>query len=146
MPTIAVISMLAVAAGIGGYFPQIVAMFQARSAAGQSAFGWCLGVLGNGLLAYVNAVHTHSEVLAAGNALGFALCLLALAQVMLYRSRNRPAAEVAAIPAVTVTVLLDSPQEALAELHTTELEALSMVVLDAQEARRRFSEPVAAAA
>ena len=145
MNTIAVISFVAVLAGIGGIFPQIVAMFQARSSAGQSAIGWCLGVLGNGLLGYVNLVAAQSAVLAVGNALGLSLCLMALALVVRYRSRaaHDRSTDTAS---VTVTAVLTSPQEALAELHTTELDALRVVVTDAQEARRRDRAPIRAAA
>ncbi len=146
MNTIALVSFVAVLAGIGGIFPQIVAMFQARSSAGQSAVGWCLGVLGNGLLGYVNLVEAHSGVLAAGNAIGLSLCVAALALVIRFRARAARPAAVATPPAIAVNALLDAPHEALAELHTTELDALRVVVLDAHEARRRFHEPVPAPA
>jgi hypothetical protein len=145
MSIVAVISSFAVLAGIGGIFPQIVTMFQARSSAGQSAIGWCLGVLANGLLGYVNLVEAQSAVLAGGNAIGLALCVVALAQVVLYRSPNRGDVP-ATSAAVTVSDLLEAPHEALAELHTTELDAIRIVVSDAQEARRRHREPLQAAA
>lgn len=81
-------------------------------------------------------------MLAAGNAIGLALCLLALGLVMRFRSQSaRDDAPASPVP-VTVTELLDAPQAALAELHTTELDALRIVVLDAQQARRRDRAPV----
>ena len=119
MTLVAVISSLAVLAGIGGIFPQIVAMFQARSSAGQSALGWCLGVLANGLLGYVNLVEAQSAVLAAGNAVGLTLCVMAVALVVRYRSRVAASQGAVAPAPVIVSDLLEAPHAALAELHTT---------------------------
>lgn len=145
MTLIAAISSIAVLAGIGGLFPQVVAIFQARSATGQSSLGWCLGVLANGLLGYVNLVEAHSAVLAAGNAIGLTLCVMGLSLILRYRARHPQADEVVPASPLTVTDLLDAPQAALAELHTTELDALRIVVSEAHEARKR-REPVRAAA
>ena len=83
----------------------------------------------------------HSAVLAAGNAIGLSLCAGALALVVRYRSRAAHQEPVATPPALAVNALLDAP-EALDELHTTELDALRMVVVDAHAARKRHGDPV----
>ncbi len=137
MNTISLISGIAVVVSIGGVFPQIVAMFQARSSAGQSALGWCLGVLVNGLLGYVNIVGSQSAVLAAGNAVG--LILSAMALVLVYRYRVDAAAErFARFDAGTaVSTLLDSTRAPLIDLRTEELEALHGAVSHARASRER---------
>ena len=145
MNTIAVFSFAAVFVGIGGIFPQIVAMAKARSSAGQSALAWCLGVVLNALLGYVNVVGSHSALLALGNAVCLLLCLTAFVQVLLYRSPPAPTDAPTTHPAVAVSTLLDAPGATLAEVHTTELEALQDIVVSARDARR-YRETVAAAA
>ncbi len=135
MNTISLISGIAVVVSIGGVFPQIVAMFQARSSAGQSALGWCLGVLVNGLLGYVNVVGSQSAVLAAGNAVGLILSAMALALV--YRYRVDAAAERFARfdAGAAVSTLIDSTRAPLIDLETDQLEALQGAVSHARASR-----------
>jgi hypothetical protein len=136
MNTVSLISAIAVVVSIGGICPQIVAMFQARSSAGQSAIGWCLGVLVNGLLGYVNLIGVQSMVLAAGNAVGFLLSATALALVLRYRDAT-PTRFGALDPTAAVSTLLDPSRSPLIELRTEELEALHGAVIDARETRER---------
>ncbi len=137
MNTVSLISAIAVVVSIGGIFPQIVAMFQARSSAGQSAVGWCLGVLVNGLLGYVNLVGVQSAVLAGGNAVGFLLSATALALVIRYRGDAAPTRFGALDPTAAVSTLLDPSRSPLIELRTEELEALHGAVIDARATRER---------
>ena len=139
MNTVSLISAIAVVVSIGGIFPQIVAMFQARSSAGQSAVGWCLGVLVNGLLGYVNLVGVQSEVLAAGNAVGFLLSATALGLVLRYRDAA-PTRFGALDPTAAVSTLLDPARAPLVELQTEELEALQGAVAHARATRQRGAE------
>lgn len=137
MNTISLISAFAVVVSIGGIFPQIVTMFQARTSAGQSALGWCLGVMVNGLLGYVNLVGSQSAVLAAGNAVGLLLSATALALVLRYRA-DAPVAEPAGVdPGTAVSALLDDSRASLVDLETSELEALHGAVIHARETRSR---------
>ena len=135
MSSVSLISAIAVVVSIGGVFPQIVAMFQARSSAGQSALGWCLGVLVNGLLGYVNIVGSQSAVLAAGNAVGLLLSAAALALVFRYRADTPLDSGTALDPGTAVSTLLDGAP--LVELPTEELEALHGAVTEARAARER---------
>ncbi len=137
MNTVSLISAIAVVVSIGGIFPQIVAMFQARSSAGQSALGWCLGVLVNGLLGYVNLVGTQSAVLAAGNAVGLLLSATALALVVRYRATASFGQVVGVDAATAVSTLLDRSRAPLVELETGELEALHGAVSHARATRER---------
>lgn len=137
MNTVSLISAIAVVVSIGGILPQIVAMLRARSSAGQSALGWCLGVLVNGLLGYVNLLGSHSTVLAAGNAVGFLLSATALALVVRYRVAA-PLPGVGALdPGIAVSTLLDVSRAPLVELQTEELEALQGAVSHARASRER---------
>lgn len=142
MNTVSVISAIAVVVSIGGICPQIVAMFQARSSAGQSALGWCLGVLVNGLLGYVNLVGAQSTVLAAGNAVGLVLSATAFALVVRYRALA--AREIHDEPDVgfALSTLLDHSRAPLVELPTDELEALQGAVIHARETRERHRDCV----
>ncbi len=137
MNTVSLISAIAVVVSVGGVFPQIVAMFRARSSAGQSALGWCLGVLVNGLLGYVNVVGSDSAVLAAGNAVGFLLSATALALVFRYRVDPMPHAVITPDASLAVSALLDPSRATLVELQTEELEALHGAVSHARETRQR---------
>ena len=137
MNTISLISAIAVVVSIGGILPQIVAMLQARSSAGQSALGWCLGVLVNGLLGYVNLLGSHATVLAVGNAVGFLLSATALVLVIRYRL-DAPLPGVGALdPGIAVSALLDTSRAPLVELQTEELEALQGAVSHARASRER---------
>ena len=136
MNTISLISAIAVVVSIGGILPQIVAMLHARSSAGQSALGWCLGVLVNGLLGYVNAEGAHSMVLAAGNAVGFLLSATALTLVFRYRGNAAVQRFGAPDPGAAVSTLLDPSRCPLVELRTEELEALHGAVVYARETRQ----------
>lgn len=136
MNTLSVISAIAVVVSIGGILPQIVAMAQARSSAGQSALGWCLGVLVNGLLGYVNAEGAQSAVLTAGNAFGFLLSATAL--VLVFRYRGKRVERFGALdPSAAVSTLLDPARSPLIDLQTEQLEALHGAVSHARETRQR---------
>ena len=137
MNTISLISAIAVVVSIGGILPQIVAMLQARSSAGQSALGWCLGVLVNGLLGYVNAEGAQSAVLAAGNAIGFLLSATALALVFRYRVDFTDDRRLPLDAGSAVSTLLDPARAPLIELQTEELEALHGAVAHARATRQR---------
>jgi hypothetical protein len=136
MTMISLISAIAVVVSIGGILPQIVAMLHARSSAGQSALGWCLGVLVNGLLGYVNAEGAQSAVLAAGNAVGFLLSAAALSLVFRYRGDHAVQRFGALDPGAAVSTLLDPSRSPLVELRTEELEALQGAVACARETRQ----------
>lgn len=139
MNTVALISAIAVVVSIGGILPQIVAMLQARSSAGQSAVGWCLGVLVNGLLGYVNAAGAHSVVLTAGNVIGLLLSATALALV--HRYRARPVQRFGALdPSAAVSTLLDPTRAPLVDLQTEQLEALQGAVSHARATRERTAQ------
>ena len=137
MTTISLISAIAVVVSIGGILPQIVAMLRARSSAGQSALGWCLGVVVNGLLGYVNAEGAQSVVLTAGNAIGFLLSATALALVVRYRMGHPPGSLGRLEPGAAVSTLLDPARAPLVELGTEELEALHGAVTHARATRQR---------
>ena len=137
MNTISLISAIAVVVSIGGILPQIVAMLKARSSAGQSALGWCLGVLVNGLLGYVNAEGAQSVVLTAGNAVGFLLSATALVLVFRYRIDHASDSLGALEPGAVVSTLLDPARAPLIELQTEELEALHGAVTHARATRQR---------
>ncbi len=140
MNTISLISAIAVVVSIGGILPQIVAMLRARSSAGQSALGWCLGVLVNGLLGYVNAEGAQSVVLAAGNAVGFLLSAMALVLVFRYRIDHAADSRGPLDPGAVVSTLLDPARAPLVELRTEELEALQGAVTHARATRERSTE------
>ncbi len=137
MNTISLISAIAVVVSIGGILPQIVAMSRARSSAGQSAVGWCLGVLVNGLLGYVNAEGAQSVVLTAGNAVGFLLSATALVLVFRYRIDDASDSLGPLDPGAVVSTLLDPTRAPLVDLQTEELEALHGAVTHARATRQR---------
>lgn len=81
MSLLPVFSSAAIVIGLAAAVPQLYAMVQARSAAGQSALGWVLGALVNTLMAYVNLVGYHATPLALGNVASLAICLTAVGLV-----------------------------------------------------------------
>ena len=137
MNTVSLISAIAVVVSIGGILPQILAMLHARSSAGQSAVGWCLGVLVNGLLGYVNAMGAQSVVLTAGNVVGLLLSAAALTLVLRYRAGASAGVFAGVDPGAAVSTLLDPARASLIELQTEELEALHGAVSDARATRQR---------
>jgi hypothetical protein len=124
-------STTAIVIGLAAALPQLAAMLNARSAAGQSALGWSLGAFVNCLMAYVNYVGYGAKVLAAGNVASVGICLSAVALVVRFGDAAAPAEE----PASAVRV---------DELPTTEFHALRDLLED--EARRRDERRVLVAA
>jgi predicted DNA repair protein MutK len=120
MSLLPIFSTTAIVIGLAAALPQLAAMLNARSAAGQSALGWTLGAFVNCLMAYVNYVGYGAKVLAAGNVASVGICLSAVALVVRFGTDAPAQAE----PAVRVD-----------ELATTEFHALRDALED--EARRR---------
>jgi predicted DNA repair protein MutK len=131
MSLLPIFSTTAIVIGLAAALPQLAAMLNARSAAGQSALGWSLGAFVNCLMAYVNYVGYGAKVLAAGNIASVGICLSAVALVVRFGA-DAPAQHEAA-PAVRVD-----------ELATTEFHALRDQLED--EARRRDERRVLVAA
>lgn len=125
-------STTAIVIGLAAALPQLAAMLNARSAAGQSALGWSLGAFVNCLMAYVNYVGYGAKVLAAGNVASVGICLSAVALVVRFGDADTVPAE-EPTPAVRVD-----------ELPTTEFHALRDLLED--EARRRDERRVLIAA
>jgi predicted DNA repair protein MutK len=125
MSLLPIFSTTAIVIGLAAALPQLAAMLNARSAAGQSALGWSLGAFVNCLMAYVNYVGYGAKVLAGGNVASVGICLTAVALVV--RFGDASAAQGEAAPAVRVD-----------ELETTEFHALRDLLED--EARRRGNE------
>lgn len=130
MSLLPIFSTTAIVIGLAAALPQLAAMLNARSAAGQSALGWSLGAFVNCLMAYVNYVGYGAKVLAAGNVASVGICLTAVALVVRFGAPEQAAA---AVPAVRVD-----------ELATTEFHALRDLLED--EARRRDERRVLVAA
>jgi hypothetical protein len=82
MSLLPVFSSAAIVIGLAAALPQLYAMVRARSAAGQSALGWTLGVIVNTLMTYVNFVGYHAVPLALGNVASVAICLAAVGLVL----------------------------------------------------------------
>jgi hypothetical protein len=122
MSLLPVFSTAAIVIGLAAALPQLHAMVRARSAAGQSALGWTLGVVVNTLMTYVNLVGYHATPLALGNVASVAICLTALGLVVRYGA---------------AIVEAEEPERPLAfhELPTMELVALRDQL--EHEARRR---------
>src|ERR1700754_1878634 len=110
MSFLPIASSTAIVIGLAAALPQLAAMLNARSAAGQSALGWTLGAFVNLLMAYVNYVGYSAKVLAAGNVASFGICLTAVALVFRFGTEE-------AVAAPESVVRLD-------ELPTTEFHAL----------------------
>lgn len=70
--------------GLIAAVPQLVRMHRSRTAAGQAASGWWLGLTCNLMLGYVHFAGHHDVMLAAGNALSGTLCAAALWQIKQY--------------------------------------------------------------
>lgn len=75
---ISILSAFAVVAGLFGVVPQIASMLHRGSSKGQSATGWWVGISVNAVMAYVNLVGLHAQLLSAGNAIAGLLCAFAL--------------------------------------------------------------------
>jgi hypothetical protein len=124
MSLLPILSTTAIVIGLAAALPQLAAMARARSAAGQSALGWSLGVFVNLLMAYVNLVGYQATVLAAGNVASVALCLTAVGLVLRFGAgADQPVA------------LADERPAGFHELPTTEFWALREQL--EHEARRR---------
>jgi hypothetical protein len=120
MSLLPIASTTAIVIGLCAALPQLAAMVRARSAAGQSALGWMLGVCVNVLMAYVNLVGYKATVLAAGNIASVALCAAAVGLVLRFG---------------TAAADEDEPAVPVHELATTEFWALRDQL--EHEARRR---------
>ena len=131
MSLLPIFSTTAIVIGLAAALPQLAAMLNARSAAGQSALGWSLGAFVNCLMAYVNYVGYGAKVLAAGN--------VASVGDLPERGRARRALRRRGAPAAQ-----DEPAVRLDELATTEFHALRDQLED--EARRRDERRVLVAA
>jgi hypothetical protein len=127
MSFLPIASTTAIVIGLAAALPQLAAMLNARSAAGQSALGWSLGAFVNMLMAYVNYVGYGAKVLAAGNVASVGICLTAVALVVRFGTDAEA-----------------EPSVRLDELATTEFHALRDQLED--EARRRDERRVLVAA
>lgn len=130
MSLLPIFSTTAIVIGLAAALPQLAAMLNARSAAGQSALGWILGATVNCLMAYVNYVGYGAKVLAGGNVASVGICLTAVALVVRFGDAAAPAQ--------------DEPSVRVDELPTTEFHALRDLLED--EARRRDERRVLVAA
>jgi uncharacterized protein with PQ loop repeat len=105
MSIVSVISAAAILVGLLGVIPQIISMLRGRSAAGQSALSWTLGVGVNILMFYVNMDGYDAPLLALGNVIGAILSTVALGCVLwLNRYSGAPRTRVVR-PPVSVTDL-----------------------------------------
>lgn len=110
MSLLPIFSSAAIVIGLAAALPQLYAMVRARSAAGQSALGWMLGVLVNTLMAYVNLVGYKATALAAGNLASVAICLTAVGLVVRFGTAADEEADEAAfafhdLPTMELVVL-----------------------------------------
>jgi hypothetical protein len=97
-------------------------MLRARSARGQSSFGWVLAGSCSASLMFVNIVGYHALVLAAGNLLSMAGCLAAALLAQYFRDRGgAPEA---------LQALQDAPEELVSEMATGELQVLTDAVIE----------------
>ena len=96
MLLITILSTAAIAFGIGANLPQIARMLRARSAAGQSAFGWAMGAVTNLCLAYVNLAGLHALLLGAANLATVGLCAVAIVLIRRFGSAAPAASPVPA--------------------------------------------------
>jgi hypothetical protein len=119
MTLVTLLSTFGMALGLGGIVPQLIRMASSRSAAGQAAAGWGMGLAANLSMAYVNAVGFHAALLTASNLLAAGLCATALTLVTLLRGEPAAAA----------------PEYALDDLATQEFVVLRDAVLRADAAR-----------
>lgn len=127
--TVTVLSTCAMALGLGGIVPQLVRMVRSRSAAGQAAFGWCMGMAAHLSMAYVNAVAFKAVLLCASNLVAGALCAVAIALIATLGRRPQPS----------------TPMPAVEEMATHEFVALREAVLAREpRSRTRRGQPVAA--
>lgn len=131
MSVVTVLSALAMALGLAGALPQIARMMRARSAAGQSAVGWGMGVATNASMAYVNFFGFHAPMLTLSNLLSGALCAAAIVLIVRLGEGEPP-------PPERPATLVDMP--------TCEFVALRDAVLyaDQERAEQRQSSSVPA--
>lgn len=92
MTFVTVLSTFAMALGLGGIVPQLVRMVRSRSAAGQAAIGWGMGMAAHMSMAYVNAVAFKAMLLSASNLIAGTLCATAIALITVLGRRTQPAA------------------------------------------------------
>lgn len=74
--------------GVVGIVPQLVRMWTAKTAGGQSVSGYVLGVVTCACLAVVNVSAYHAYVLATGNVASLACALTAIAMIVYYGRRE----------------------------------------------------------
>jgi hypothetical protein len=82
MSLVTLLSLFAMVLGLGGIVPQLVRMVRARSAAGQSALGWAMGLAANLSMVYVNGAGLGAELLCISSVAGGTLCAVALALIL----------------------------------------------------------------
>ncbi len=107
MDLVALFTTIAIFIGLSSGVPQITKMLSSRSAAGQSAAGWSLGVGAQILMGYVNLVGYQATMLAVGNAITFCICLSAVA--LIRRFGDGPAPAVATPSGMPILALHDLP-------------------------------------
>ncbi len=144
--TISLASSIAMAVGLAAALPQILRMLRTRSAAGQSAAGWAMGLLANVCMGYVNLRGFDAHLLAASNALSGLLCVAAIALITRFQSTGAAA--------VAAPAALDAPPTAasalggsaarpvhhvLADLPTTEFVALRSAIDEVEDLRAKRS-------
>ncbi|MEN0015047.1 MAG: hypothetical protein AAGC46_16890 [Solirubrobacteraceae bacterium] len=146
MNSISILSTLAMAVGLAAALPQILQMVRTRSASGQSALGWGMGLVTNLSMAYVNEVGFGAKALMASNLLSGTLCLAAIALIGRFGAAADVASDVAAPampiagrihPRPVVVPLAPEHQGSLVEMPTTEFAALRDAILLVDEARGR---------
>jgi hypothetical protein len=137
MNSISLVSTIAMAVGLAAALPQILQMIKTRTSSGQSVLGWGMGLVTNASMAYVNFVGFHSTPLAASNLLSASLCVAAIGLIVQFRGPVHvydefPTAEI--IPLRRVT---HEHHDALVDLPTRELVALTDTVLAARDVRQQ---------
>ena len=85
MTVVNLISVAAMALGLGGILPQLARMARSRSAAGQAPSGWATGLCAHLSMTYVNAAGLHAPILALYTSCSATLCAVALGTVLFLR-------------------------------------------------------------
>jgi hypothetical protein len=121
MTILTFLSTLAMVLGLGGILPQLVRMARSRSASGQSAVGWGMGLVASLSMAYVNGTGFDSALLCASNLSAAALCACAMGLILALGDRGTAVA---------------APAFAVDDMPTQELRGLREAILAAEAARR----------
>lgn len=132
---ISLLSAFAVVAGLFGVVPQIASMLHRGSSKGQSAAGWWVGISVNAVMAYVNLVGLHAQLLSAGNAVAGLLCAFALLCVVRLAEDGADA-----VPEVDGEPVVGGAN--LYELPTEEFHVVRAHVLREHARRTHGTEPV----